>query len=181
MPRITPADEKNNPLLAKVYAQITKTRGLVADILKTFSHAPEGLERFAALGEYVRYRTELSARTRELAILAIARGNQYAWSHHYPHAVKAGLLQAEIDALNDGRFADTLSAPEKVAARYTREFANGGKVGDETFAELKTHYTDRQITDLTLLAGYFLALGSTVSALGVELEPHFKPVMRPIN
>ena len=181
MPRITPADEKYNPLLAKVYAQITKTRGLVADILKTFSHAPEGLERFAALGEYVRYRTELSARTRELAILAIARGNQYAWSHHYPHAVKAGLLQAEIDALNDGRFADTLSAPEKAAARYTREFANGGKVGDETFAELKAHYTDRQITDLTLLAGYFLALGSTVSALRVELEPHFKPVMRPID
>lgn len=76
MPRITPADEKNNPPLAKAYEQITKTRGFVSDILKVFSHAPEGLERFAAFGEYVRYRTDLPARTREFAILAIARGNQ---------------------------------------------------------------------------------------------------------
>jgi alkylhydroperoxidase family enzyme len=180
MPRITPADEKNNPPLAKVYAQITQTRGFVSDILKVFSHAPEGLERFAAFGEYVRYRTDLPARTREFAILAIARGNQYAWSHHYPHAVKAGLLQSELDALNDGHFADSLSAAEKAAARYAQEFANGGKVGDDTFAALKALYTERQITDLTLLAGYFLALGSTISALRVELEAHFKPAMRPI-
>jgi 4-carboxymuconolactone decarboxylase len=180
MPRITPADEKNNPSLAKVYAQITQTRGFVSDILKVFSHAPEGLERFAAFGEYVRYRTDLPARTREFAILAIARGNQYAWSHHYPHAVKAGLLQSELDALNDGHFADSLSAAEKTAARYAQEFANGGKMGDDTFAALKALYTERQITDLTLLAGYFLALGSTISALRVELEAHFKPAMRPI-
>lgn len=180
MPRITPADESNNPALAKVYTQITKTRGFVSDILKVFSHAPEGLERFAAFGEYVRYRTDLPARTREFAILAIARGNQYAWSHHYPHAVKAGLLQSELDALNDGHFADSLSAAEKAAARYAQEFANGGKVGDDTFAALKALYSERQITDLTLLAGYFLALGSTVSALRVELEAHFKPAMRPI-
>lgn len=89
-------------------------------------------------------------------------------------------MQSELDALNDGHFADSLSAAEKTAARFTREFANGGKVGDDTFAELKALYNDRQITDLTLLAGYFLALGSTVSALRVELEAHFKPTMRPI-
>jgi 4-carboxymuconolactone decarboxylase len=181
MSRILPADEKADPLLAEAYAQITRTRGYVADILKVFSHAPEGLQRFAAYGEYVRYRSDLPARTRELAILAIARGNQYAWSHHFPHATKAGVTQSELDALNDGAFADTLSAAEKAAARYAQEFAGSGNVSDATFAELKRHYTDRQITDLTLLAGYFVALGSTISALRVELEPRFKPVMRPIK
>lgn len=179
MSRILPADEKANSQLAETYAEITRTRGYVADILKVLSHAPEGLQRFAAYGEYVRYRTDLPARTRELAILAIARGNQYAWSHHFPHATKAGVTQSELDALNDGAFADTLSAAEKAAARYAQEFAGAGNVSDDTFAELKKHYTDRQITDLTLLAGYFVALGSVISALRVELEPRFKPVMRP--
>jgi hypothetical protein len=40
---------------------------------------------------------------------------------------------------------------------------------------LRKHFSDRQITDLTLLAGYFLALGTTVAALKVQLEPNFPP------
>jgi len=181
MPRILPADEKSNPTLAETYAQITRTRGYVANILRSFSHAPEGLKRFAAYGEYVRYQTDLPGRTRELTILAIARGNQYAWMHHHPHAIKAGVTQQELDALYDGVLAATLDAAEQAAMRYGQEFANSGNVSDATFAELTKHYTDRQITDLTLLAGYFIALGSTITAFRIELEPGFGPVPKSIK
>jgi 4-carboxymuconolactone decarboxylase len=172
MQRIQPANPDDSASLKATYERITKTRGYVSNILMSFSHAPEGLERFAALGEYVRYGVELSGRVRELAILTIATGNQYAWSHHHPHAIKAGVTQGELDALEKGKFADSLSAAEKAAISYAREFAKGN-VGDGTFAELRKHYSDRQITDLTLLAGYFMALGSTISAFRIALEPNF--------
>ena len=175
MQRIKPADPTGNAQLAATYERITKTRGYVANILLSLSHAPQGLERFAAFGEYVRYGTELPARVRELAILAVARGNQYAWTHHYPHAIKAGVTQQELDALETDELAETLSESEKGAVRYVREFARGGNVTDATFAELRKHYSERQITDLTLLAGYFMALGATVTAFKVELEPNFAP------
>jgi alkylhydroperoxidase family enzyme len=112
---------------------------------------------------------------RELSILAIARGNQYAWSHHHPHAIKAGLTQQELDALEANEFAPTLSAIEKAAVAYVREFAQGGRVADETFAEARRHFTERQVTELTLLAGYFMVLGATVNAFKVGLEPQFPP------
>jgi alkylhydroperoxidase family enzyme len=175
MQRIKPVDPTGNAELAATYERITKTRGYVANILLSLSHAPQGLEAFAAFGEYARYGTELSGRVRELSVLAIARGNQYAWSHHYPHAVKAGVTQAELDALEANQLAETLSASEKAAIRYVREFAQGGNVTDATFGELRKHYSDRQITDLTLLAGYFMALGATITAFKVELEPTFPP------
>ena len=174
MQRIQPADTTGNAPLEATYERITKTRGYVSNILKSLSHAPEGLERFAALGEYVRYRAELSGRVRELAILAIATGNQYAWSHHHPHAIKAGVTQDELDALEKNQHAASLSAAEKAAIRYAREFAQG-KVTDETFSELRSHFSERQVSDLTLLAGYFLALGSTISAFRIALEPNFPP------
>lgn len=79
-----------------------------------------------------------------------------------------------------GEFAETLSPAEKAAMRYAREFSNLDNVGDATFAELKAHYSQRQVTDLTLVAGYFLALVSAINALGVELEPDFKPAMKPV-
>lgn len=176
MQRIKPMNPEGNVQLEATYRRITETRGYVSAILMSLSHAPAGLDAFAKYGEYVRYGTELPGRVRELSVLAIATGNQYAWSHHHPHALKAGVTQAELDSLESGgALAGTISAQEQAAIRYAREFGQGGKVTDETFAEAKRHFSDRQITDLTLLCGYFMALGSTITALRVELEPNFAP------
>ena len=176
MQRIQPVNPDGNEQLAAAYRRITETRGHVSNILMSLSHAPAGLDAFAKYGEYVRYGTELPGRVRELCVLAIAAGNQYAWSHHYPHAVKAGVTQHELDSVEaGGALADTISAPEKAAIRYAREFAQGGKVSDETFAEVKQHFSHRQITDVTLLCGYFMALGATINAFRVSLEPNFAP------
>ena len=175
MQRMQPMDPQGDEQLAATYKRITETRGYVSAILMSLSHAPAGLEAFAKYGEYVRYGTELPGRVRELCVLAIAAGNQYAWSHHHPHAVKAGVTQAELDSLEGGALADTISHAEKAAIGYAREFAQGGKVSDPTFAGVRAHYSDRQITDLTLLCGYFMALGATITAFRVQLEPNFAP------
>ncbi|MBI3938038.1 MAG: carboxymuconolactone decarboxylase family protein [Betaproteobacteria bacterium] len=181
MSRLVPADEQSRSELAAAYAEITRTRGYVSNILKSLSHAPEGLRRFAAFGEYVRYQTRLPGRLRELAILAIARGIQYAWTHHAPIAHREGVTQQEIDAVNEGRIPSSLGAAEKAAVRYAQEFANLGNVGDATFAEVAKHFDERQITDLTLLCCYFVALGSTINAFGIGLEPDRKPLMKPVK
>ena len=113
--RLTPVDESTNANAAAVFAKIKKTRGNVSHVLRSLGHAPEGLRAFAGYGEYVRYRTTLSGRVRELAILALARGNQYAWTHHAPFALKEGVTQEELDRLNAGTLASTLSASERAA------------------------------------------------------------------
>lgn len=171
MQRIKPADPKGDAQLTATYDRIAKTRGYVSNVLKSLSHAPEGLDRFAAFGEYVRYGTALDPRVRELSVLGVARGNAYAWAHHTPHALKAGVTQEELDALSANNL-DSLRKPEQAAIHYVTAFARGD-VSDETFAELKKHFSDRQITDLTLLAGYFMALGATIGAFRVEHEPEF--------
>ena len=175
MQRMQPMNPQGDAQLAATYERITKTRGSVSNILRSLSHAPAGLEAFAAYGEYVRYGTQLPARVRELCVLAIATGNEYAWCHHYPHAVKAGVTKAELDSLESGPLAETISASEKAAIRYSREFAQGGNVSNETFDELRKHFSDRQITDITLLCGYFMALGATITAFRVQLEPNYAP------
>ena len=179
MARMDHADPAADPKLAALYRHIAHTRGHVSNILKTFSHAPEGLERFAALGEYVRYKTVLPARVRELAIMTIARGIQYAWTHHVKPALKAGLTQAELDALNSGAIPASLNDAERAAVGYVAAFANGGRVSDATFAAVQQVFSKRQVTELTLLCGYFLALGFTVNALEVDLEGDWQPLMKP--
>lgn len=179
MARMTHADPSKHPQLSAIYAHIERTRGSVSNVLKSFSHAPEGLERFAALGEYVRYRTELPPRARELAILTIARGIQYAWTHHVTPALKAGVTQAELDEYNSGSVPASLASAERAAIAFAREFANGGQVSNATFEDARKHYSERQVTDLMLLCGYFIALGYSVNAFQVDLEPDRTPLMKP--
>lgn len=171
MSRMSAADPAADPVLRETYDQITRTRGYVSNILASLSNAPEGLQRFAAYGEYVRYEVKVTGRTRELVILAIARGIEYGWVHHYPHALKAGVTEDELRQLKAGSLAASLSEGERAAICYGQEFARGGNVSDSTFAALKQHFTDRQITDLTLIAAYFVALGSIMNAFRVEIEP----------
>ena len=179
--RLPAVDERSNTEAAAVFAEIKKTRGNVSHVLRSLGHAPQGLRAFAAYGEYVRYRTSLSGRVRELAILALARGNQYAWTHHAPFALKEGVAQAELDQLNAGMSAPTLSGAECAAIDYAREFANGGQVTDATFARVRGEFDQRGVTDLTLLCGYFSALASVINALGIELEADRVPLMKPVS
>lgn len=178
MSRMTPADPAKDAVLKDAYDRITHTRGYVSNILASLSHAPEGLKRLAAFGEYVRYEVTVTGRTRELVILSIARGIEYGWVHHYPHALKAGLTAEELRQLKTGTLAPTLSEAERAAVQYAQEFANLGNVADATFAALKARFTDRQITDLTLIAAYFVAIGSVMNAFRIELEPESTLVKR---
>jgi len=179
--RLPPVDEAKSPAAAAVFAHIEQTRGTVSHVLRSLGHAPEGLSAFAAYGEYVRYRTTLSGRVRELTILALARGNQYAWTHHAPFALKEGVTQAELDELNAGKLAATLSAAESAAIGFAREFAQGGNVGDDAFAKLRQEFDERGVTDITLLCGYFIALASVINALRIELESNRAPMMKPVR
>lgn len=179
--RLSAVDENSHPAAAAVFAHIKQTRGNVSHVLRSLGHAPDGLRAFAGYGEYVRYHTTLSGRVRELTILALARGNQYAWTHHAPFALKEGVTQTELDQLNAGAFATTLSGAERAAMDYAREFAQGGNVSDPTFARVRGEFDERGVTDLTLLCGYFIALAAVINALHIELEPDRTPMMKPVG
>ena len=179
--RLSAVDENTRPDAAAVFAEIKQTRGNVSHVLRSLGHAPQGLRAFAGYGEYVRYHTTLSGRVRELTILALARGNQYAWTHHAPFALKEGVTPAELDQLNAGAFATTLSSTERAAMDYAREFAQGGNVSDATFTRVRGEFDERGVTDITLLCGYFIALASVINALRIELESDRTPMMKPLG
>ena len=179
MARLPLVNEDASPQVAAVYAEVGGSRGAVLNVFRALGHAPEGLRRLAALGEYARFHTQLDERLRELVILATARVNdcQYEWTQHVPLALRAGVAQAEIDALNAGNLPAGASALEAAALRYVQELGRDRRVSDQTFAALRAHLDERQITDLTLVTAYYTALGMTLNAFEVDLQPGQEPLL----
>ena len=171
MSRMPIAEEATTSGLAKALAEVEATRGWIPNALRAFSHSPEGLRRFAALGEYVRFETNLSPRIRELTVITIARACNYAWTHHIPFAQLAGVTEPEIAAVKNGLVPDSLDSAERLALGYVHAFLTGKTISDKDFAELLEAIGPRAMTDLTLLAGYFLTLGWVLNTFEVDVEP----------
>jgi 4-carboxymuconolactone decarboxylase len=169
MARLSPADEKNNPELAAAYAEIKATRGYVSNALKSLGHSPGGLLHFARVGEYVKYKTDLPERLRELTILTSARGVPYAWTHHRPLAVQTGIDQAAVDQIGEGKVPSVLPANEQAIVAFVMALGDL-TVTDAIMDGMKKHFSPRQIVDIAMSATYYGALGRMVVALGVDLD-----------
>jgi 4-carboxymuconolactone decarboxylase len=182
MARMPIVNEDASPEVAAVYAEIAGSRGRLGNVFKGLGHAPEGLRRLAAVGEYARFQSKLPDRLRELVILATARANscQYEWTQHVPLALRAGVTQAEVDALNAGTVPTGLSPVEDAAVRYVQELGRERRVTDATFAALRAHMNEREITDLTLTTAYYTALGMTLNAFDADLEAGQQPLLKPL-
>ena len=85
-------------------------------------------------------------------------------------AQQAGIPPAAIEAIGAGRVPTALPSAEQAIARYIQELFSAQSVSDDAFAELARHFTPRQITDISLSATYYRALGTLVMAFGVEME-----------
>jgi len=170
MSRLPTVTETASPAVAEVFGEIKATRGFVSNALSSIGHAPEGLKHLARLGAYTKYQTDLPERLRELSILCAARGVAYAWTHHSALAVQAGIPQAAVDDIGAGRVPTALPPAEQAIARFIQEAFSSQSASSETFTELARHFTPRQITDITLSATYYRALGTMVMAFGVEME-----------
>jgi 4-carboxymuconolactone decarboxylase len=138
--------------------------------MRALAPAPEGLRRFAALGDYARYHTRLSDRQREIVILITGRGVPYAWTHHAPLGRQAGLTEEEIDSIRAGRVPDSFDGKDAALADLALELTSGQPVSAGCFAAAEQVLSPRDITDALLIAAFYTGVAMVIGAMDVELE-----------
>jgi 4-carboxymuconolactone decarboxylase len=109
------------------------------------------------LGAAVRYRTGLSDRAREIAILALAmlRSSDFEWYAHERVGRRAGLTEEELDSLLVGADPPSLSPTEKALLRTTRALATDADLDDEAFMAAEAALGREQLAELIVLVGYY--------------------------
>ena len=174
MARISLIEEKDHPEIAALIDKIKAgRRGGLLNVYKLLLHSPPLAETWLDHVGAVRWKTALSGRLRELLVIRIARVNDvpYVLAQHIPAlAVAEGVTLDECDALADWRKASALSAAERAALAYADAMVTQTSVPDDVFAELKRHYDERAIVEISVLIGTYLMHNRVMKALAIDLE-----------
>lgn len=174
MARISYVEEKVHPELAEQIAKIKGGRGALINIYKLLLHTPTVcMTWFEHIGA-IRWKTKLTPRLREIAIVRIAQSAKYAYAlqQHIPAiAVPDGVTLEECEALKDWRASGKFSDAERAALAYVDAMIAGPEVADTVFHNVRKHYSEREVVELTVLVGTYLMHNRVFTALRVDLEP----------
>jgi 4-carboxymuconolactone decarboxylase len=160
-----PAMEQLNPEQQAVAAEVLKQSsaglgGPYGMLIKS----PELLKRYLAMTEYLRQKTSLPHRLNEMAILLEARlwDAQYEWWAHEPLARKAGLADAVIESIRNGKRPDAMQPDEAIVYDVVTELLNKRQLSDDTFGKAKQMLGEQQVVDLVAVTGFYVMVSAVV-------------------
>jgi alkylhydroperoxidase family enzyme len=92
-------------------------------------------------------------------------------SQHVPAlALAEGVTLAECDELVDWRKSSLFGPAERAALAYADAMVLQTSVPDDVFAELRRHYDERAIVEISVLVGTYLMHNRVMKALRIDLE-----------
>jgi len=149
-PRVAPLAPGTRPELAALEARIRGARGRISPLYQVLLNSPPLAAGWEQLLTAVRQHSSVPAALRELVILRVAvlNGADYEFDAHVPHALAAGMTQQAIDSLRSGKTAES-GTIENLVLQYTDAMTRELRVADALFAELKQHFDDRALVELT--------------------------------
>ncbi len=158
---------------AAIYDHVMKTRGMdfMPNVFKALGNSPGALRAAAAVGEFVRFHTDLDPALRELAILTVAQESRcvYEWTHHWAIAERLGVPASQLNAIGTAAI-EQEAPPLGPALRYVLRVARNKDVDDDTVAAVEKALGVTGLVDLTLLAGYYGMLARFINTMRVPLE-----------
>ena len=166
IPLVTEPSEEVNEILE---GALTRD-GSPLNIFGMLAHHPRLLKRFNLLGGFLLNKGLVPAREREIVILRIGWRAQavYEFGQHTIIGRAEGLTDAEIAGLAGADH--EWSHQDAALIAMADELADDDCVGDETWAALAASWTDAQLIELLVIAGFYRLVSGFLNSTGVPLD-----------
>jgi 4-carboxymuconolactone decarboxylase len=135
-------------------------------------HSPELAQHAQRLGAFCRYKTGLSLRHSELAILVTAARwrSQAEWFIHYPIALEAGVPPEIADALRTGTPPVFADADDALIHDFATELYESKRVSEATYARAVERFGEVVVINLVGLLGYYALVAMTLNTFGMRAQ-----------
>jgi alkylhydroperoxidase family enzyme len=148
---------------------------------KLLVNSPDMARAFGGIGSYIRFKSKLDPRLRELAILQVGwmEKSEYEFTHHVKIGKGFGVTDEDIRNM----MAETEGKPsalEPVASailRGAREMVRELAMSEATFAEIKKVLSNEHMTDLVLTIAFYCAVVRVLATMKIDNEPTYKEIL----
>ena len=149
---------------------------------KLLVNSPDMARAFNGVGGFIRFKSKLDPRLRELAILQVGwlEKSEYEFTHHVKIGKEFGVTDEDIRGL----IAETAGKPSKLEPlakailKGAREMARELAMSDATFAEIKQHLSNEHTVDLVLTIAFYCAVVRVLATMQIDNEPTYKEVLK---
>jgi 4-carboxymuconolactone decarboxylase len=177
-PRIPPlkpselGKEASETALAMRKAATGSDSDEVTEFTATMLRHPALYRCHVALGVQL-YGGALAPRDRELAVLRIGWlcKAPYEWGEHVKIGKRAGLTPEEIERVIRGSMAPGWNEDDRTIIRAAEELLEDAMISDQTWAALSRRLDEKQLIELPLLVGNYVALAYFQNSLRLRLIP----------
>jgi 4-carboxymuconolactone decarboxylase len=117
-------------------------------------------------GDYLRFKSPLTPRIREMAILLACRywGQEYEWAVHYPLALEAGVRREIAESISNGRRPYGTDEEEDAAYELVFEILHNKRVSDLSWKRAVAAFGEGGVVDLLGVTGYYSFLAVVLNA-----------------
>lgn len=174
-PRITPVDlsaDDVDPELVEILDGALTHDGTPLNIFGALGRHPKLLKRFNLLGGFLLNKGLIPAREREIVILRIGwrAGAQYEFGQHTLIGRQAGLTDEEIRALTLDPADHSWSTDDRALIDLADELADDDCASDATWASLTDRWSEAELVELLVLAGFYRLVSGFLNSAGVQLD-----------
>lgn len=143
------------------------------NIFRLVANAETAFRPFLRFGGALLSQGELDAKLRELAILRVAEktGARYEWVQHAQIALAVGATEEQVAALERGDAdADVFDSKEQLVLRFATEVIDDVGASEATFAAAREQFSPRELMELTLSIGYYMAVARVMLTFDIDLD-----------
>jgi alkylhydroperoxidase family enzyme len=164
-------DDPDDPRMREEFAKLAAGSGIL-NLHRMMAHAPALMKASGGMAIALRRDTKLPRAIAELAILRVAQILEapYVWARHVPLAHDCGVTAQQINALAFWPDSAVFSAEQKAALGFAEKAVRQSPVDESAAAELRRHFSAREIVELAMVVGFYVSTAIFVKALAVPAE-----------
>jgi len=132
--------------------------------------SPEVGDLVQQFGAQMRFHSSLPRKLNEMAIIITARHwtAQYEWNAHRTAAAQAGLSEAIIQSIAQGKKPASMDPDETIIYNFATELLTTHQTSDAAFKAVKDKFGERGVVDLIALSGYYDLVSMTLNVAEVK-------------
>lgn len=153
------------------------------NLFRQLVHSPGATRAFGTLGGYIRHKSTLDPRLREMAILQVGylARSEYEYTHHVRLGTEQfGVSEADIRAIageTEGRDSG-LPELERAILAAARAMVTDLAIPDAEFAVLEGALSREHLVDLVVAIAFYCAVVRVLATLEIDNEPRYKEVLK---